>query len=597
MASINFTDGITPVPASWLNEVDSVTQRFKPSYMSGMGRMLSLKETEWLSITDFPGVVGDGVTDCYAPLLAGLAALPRFSGTVFEHTWYDVLQTLVVPGGAFYFSDTLNLEQSVRFFGCGSPGGNQLGASRFIFPANKHGIITHAEYTSPSGHAAEGIRFEGICFCTKVYHDSGTLTRTGNYHAIWARTRTILKDCVIAGFSGDGYHVYATAPSGWSSTTTYGVPSTAYDAGGNLVHSLQVNNLNHPTTDPAWWAPGPDVDAGNANSWGFDNLVVLQCWGNAVAVSGADANAGYGFKLDARACGGSGIYSNSFLGNTYTACHVSGCSTRSCVTYGGHNWQCLNGPLGASTVPGTNSAVWFDLGAGGGFQAWSGSGTYIESYSYWSDNDSARDIYTGCYLEGGYAWSKIISPSTCIGGANDFHMSPFMTAYIDCEGELNERTIYQIGSGRKRSMKWAPNDGVILELRDKNESLGAYPWRQKMATGRTYWDWANSTRSLLEFTNSQATVANGFPRDVAARTPDGGGIGFREGFFIGLNMKFVSTGTAAPSTGTYVVGDTVINEAPSVLGTAGSRYMIDKWRCTVAGTPGTWVECRTLTGT
>lgn len=55
--------------------------------------------------------------------------------------------------------------------------------------------------------------------------------------------------------------------------------------------------------------------------------------------------------------------------------------------------------------------------------------------------------------------------------------------------------------------------------------------------------------------------------------------------------------TAAPTTGTYVVGDYVRNAAPAILGTAGARYTIQGWCCVVAGTPGTWAACRSLTGT
>jgi len=54
--------------------------------------------------------------------------------------------------------------------------------------------------------------------------------------------------------------------------------------------------------------------------------------------------------------------------------------------------------------------------------------------------------------------------------------------------------------------------------------------------------------------------------------------------------------TAAPTTGTWNLGDKVRNSAPSELGSAGSKYVIDGWICTVAGTPGTWLQQRTLTG-
>ncbi len=55
-------------------------------------------------------------------------------------------------------------------------------------------------------------------------------------------------------------------------------------------------------------------------------------------------------------------------------------------------------------------------------------------------------------------------------------------------------------------------------------------------------------------------------------------------------------GTAAPTTGTYAQGDFVRNSNPTELGPAASKYVIFGWCCLVAGTPGTWVEVRTLTG-
>jgi hypothetical protein len=54
--------------------------------------------------------------------------------------------------------------------------------------------------------------------------------------------------------------------------------------------------------------------------------------------------------------------------------------------------------------------------------------------------------------------------------------------------------------------------------------------------------------------------------------------------------------TAAPTTGTWTVGDKVRNSAPAEAGTAGSKYVVEGWICTVAGTPGTWLQQRTLTG-
>lgn len=62
------------------------------------------------------------------------------------------------------------------------------------------------------------------------------------------------------------------------------------------------------------------------------------------------------------------------------------------------------------------------------------------------------------------------------------------------------------------------------------------------------------------------------------------------------NVKGLTYGTAAPNFDTWAVGHTVENTAPSELGSAGSKYVIRGWICTVAGTPGTWLPMRTLTG-
>lgn len=57
-----------------------------------------------------------------------------------------------------------------------------------------------------------------------------------------------------------------------------------------------------------------------------------------------------------------------------------------------------------------------------------------------------------------------------------------------------------------------------------------------------------------------------------------------------------SARTAAPTTETWALGDMLRNSAPSEAGAALAKYVILGWVCTVAGTPGTWLDVRTLTG-
>ena len=54
--------------------------------------------------------------------------------------------------------------------------------------------------------------------------------------------------------------------------------------------------------------------------------------------------------------------------------------------------------------------------------------------------------------------------------------------------------------------------------------------------------------------------------------------------------------TAAPTTGTHALGDFIRNSAPAEAGSASSKYVVIGWVCTIAGTPGTWLQCRFLTG-
>lgn len=64
----------------------------------------------------------------------------------------------------------------------------------------------------------------------------------------------------------------------------------------------------------------------------------------------------------------------------------------------------------------------------------------------------------------------------------------------------------------------------------------------------------------------------------------------------GRQVYHYNAATAAPTTGTYAIGDFILNSAPAEAGGAGSKYLIHGWRCTASGTPGTWKECRFLTG-
>jgi len=58
----------------------------------------------------------------------------------------------------------------------------------------------------------------------------------------------------------------------------------------------------------------------------------------------------------------------------------------------------------------------------------------------------------------------------------------------------------------------------------------------------------------------------------------------------------VNLGTVVPTLGTYGKGKVVLNDNKTELGTSPNKYVIEGWECIVSGTPGTWIEKRSLTG-
>lgn len=71
-----------------------------------------------------------------------------------------------------------------------------------------------------------------------------------------------------------------------------------------------------------------------------------------------------------------------------------------------------------------------------------------------------------------------------------------------------------------------------------------------------------------------------------------------DGYIVrGVSGKSFLYGTTPPTDGAWNQGDYMENTTPSVTGTAGSQYVIKGWSCVTAGTPGTWQQLRTLTGT
>lgn len=264
----------------------------------------------------------------------------------------------------------------------------------------------------------------------------------------------------------------------------------------------------------------------NANLWVADTVSVTGCGGHGLYVQGGDANAGFAIGINSSGNGGWGVYDSSFLGNTYVGCHTA------------------SNTMGA----------------------------------YKSDNENARNVFLGCYSEGGQPASVIDAQSMVIGGLHGAGLSG--SGYFAVDGGFDRLTSKngsgnpEIAIGTGTGTGW--DSSGVLALKDPaNTTL---PTVLKWITGRWKMMWANlDAGEILSFYTGSATVANGYPRDLSTT----GGLGFRNGYYAGSGMKYRGIASAAPSSGEWLRGDIVYSDSPSASGSIG-------WVCTAAGSPGTW---------
>lgn len=289
---------------------------------------------------------------------------------------------------------------------------------------------------------------------------------------------------------------------------------------------------------------------GNCNLWRLRGCFALTNKGHGFYVEGADANAGGALYCNAIDNDGWGFWDNSFLGNGYEFCHTE------------------SNALGAYKSIGAN----------------------------------ARTTFIQCYSEGGQPESEFLLPTMVLGGLHGAGITSTSTyaGFVDQHAKYLRFTDAGYGANGGY-IEMAADQDAFLKIQDNNESSGNYPWTMRMGTGSTYFSYGGTGSRHIELTNTDATVANGFPREVATAM-GGPGLAFRSGFMFGSTMTRLSIAFGAmPASGTYQAGDYAWNVSPSVAGGAGSQYVIQGWMRLTTGSAHVlntdWVECRCRTGT
>lgn len=478
--------------------------------------------------------------------------------------------TVIVPSSAlpYYIGSALQLKKFVHILGPGSGLDNTPKPAKLRFDANTTGIIVHTFNTIDATTEGTGTGSSGGSIIEGLHLDSdgGTIagvTDDAKGHGVWMRGRAMVRNCIITDFPGNGINIVAA--SGGS--------------GG--------------------------VTEGNANGWRIDGARISGCHQNGVFVTGADSNAGVGQGIDVSGCGRAGIADHSFLGNTWVAPEVESCgianqgengaAESSYVDFGGERYIANRGATEAelvATQPGTDKTVWIHTGSGSANITWQSSqpeGTYFVGGSYVAS--ASNTVFFGAYHEEGQARPQVAG--MLVGG---LHQGNFDAAGISLtnttwrgrfewpnDGSFPENTVAKVLT----MGFWQDDQRPFRVVADSDSALGLSLAAWDNPGGR--WQFIHGNAVWMYVTSDLTTGTYG-----RASAFDAGYPVFERGIVIGNagGARHMTNETAAPTAGEHARGEIYWNRDPAVLtDTNGDNWILTKWVCTVAGTPGTWVAC------
>jgi hypothetical protein len=202
-------------------------------------------------------------------------------------------------------------------------------------------------------------------------------------------------------------------------------------------------------------------------------------------------------------------------------------------------------------------------------------------------------MYIGCYAEWDQPNGDADTPAMFIGG---FASRIDGTATYWGAGRLEEIGVdFTASENAERSLavELGKNDRALSFHAEGDTAIGwGFKW---VEDNKNWWEFGHASGGIAYVLTTGATDDVGYTQtlDTGGPLPEGR-LGFYDDPLVykGSNVwgtldmstvlqKASYTGSAAPTTGTWLLGDVVWNTAPTSGGTLG-------WICTTAGTPGTW---------
>lgn len=502
------------------------------------------------------GATGDGMTDDSAAINAAITNM-SLSGSSQGYGLY-------FPPGTYRLSAPIDIVRQVYMYSDGTSGLTILkpdvGVTAIVVHTANDATSGVTGQSMPSSNPDGGSGSDSIIERIRIdgtqapVWQASTTTSIGSYVMSTTGSQYIMK---CTGISGDGKT--GSAPPNWSVTQApNAVGTTISDHNVTWTYEIQTGiwararcylrfvDIGGISGDGIqFMADTNNSPPTNCNGSSFDQLNVgidgSYINGNAVYIYGGDTNACKFSGLNANGYKLWGIWESSFLGNMHSGHEVASAT---------------------------------------------GIGPYL------ADSIDANNVFISCYAEQGAGKSKFVKPSYVWGGILGDGVTSDTNAIVFNQGVLTTGITMNYkqttpGTNNLEMEIGALNGSGILEMYD-GASIGSYYLQYGGSTGWWAMNYANGA-GLDAFAFSTSSVTRGY---ALFWTPNGTFIGKNAGS-MGV---FVNSDSAAPGSGTYAVGDRILNNNPSELGSGGSKYTITGWICTVAGTPGTWLEMRSLTG-
>jgi hypothetical protein len=582
-----------------------------------------------INVRDY-GATGNGTTDDSSAFTSAIAALK--AAAVNSDGFYKGSSRLYVPPGHYYLgTTTLDITHTLIIEGDGN--GMAGGMPTKLRWSGATGIrVQDINTTGATGTqtAVSGTTFGGAGTIIRGLALIGAYSGTeAEYHGIHLRTNAIIEDVFIDNFAGDGIHIVATVPAN-GNANTWQINRTrvqrcrnglfADSSDSNAGTAIGFNTGSNRQW--GWWdssflsnnCVGGQSDANGIRAGSYTPSVVSD-GGNwySCAVgqeTGASTNrpptstvtitiaspsvvtwTAHGLAVGTEvAFSTTGALPTGLSQNTpYYVVNPTTNTFQVAASVGGAAINTSGSQSGTHrSGAGTNNQWWLYVSAGGpdttsfNVPAWVSGTTYRSGGSYCIDNASSGGTLLGCYSESGQGKAQLYGSSIAVGsnvgiaiaGPQIFGRTGTAATYgaMEVQGLINQLVRTRVGSGESTA------EGLLQHF--NATQIGN-------AQGALTFGWHAGIKGILHWTNwsnyyglDESVFQISTDAAASSDAPWGANrMNFPQGF--GLGDKKILSGTAAPASGAYLVGDIVYNSAPAAAGKVG-------WVCTTAGSPGTW---------